>query len=211
MKHVFPKSDGFTLIEILVVISIITILAGLTISTFSYAQTSAGRNRAKAEVNGLSVAIESYKIDNGDYPRDATAKAATDTLDATKSISGDTVIPPYKSATPTVSSQQPLVIPSSVVLYQALSGDTNGDLAVDSDASGNKNKVYFPFKKNMLSIAASGTVQAIADPFKNAYGYSTLGTATSGSSGYNPTFDLWSTADFARTGVSSTNAWISNW
>ena len=41
----------------------------------------------------------------------------------------------------------------------------------------------------------NGTVTAIADPFGNSYGYSTANQADPGTAkGYNPTFDLWSTA-----------------
>jgi len=209
MQHVSPKSDGFTLVELLVVISIITILAGLTISTMSFAQNNAARNRARAEITGLSVAIESYKIDNGDYPRDAN----TDGLDAS-------TLPGMTTSAPS-----PYVLLSSVALYKALSGDTallSGTTGVDS--SGQKLKVYFPFKPNMLypkvpagtARTTATAVQAIVDPFKNVYGYSTIGSAvasgsaaTSGTSGYNPTFDLWSTG--GATSTSGTGVWLTNW
>ena len=51
-------------------------------------------------------------------------------------------------------------------------------------------------------------VSAIADPFGYSYGYSTACQA-SPSKGYNPTFDLWSTAD----GMAGTDEskWIKNW
>jgi len=207
MKPLSAKPDGFTLVELLVVISIITLLAGLTIAAMGGAQNSAARNRTKAEISSLSVAIESYKIDNGDYPRDPTSAAATDKLDATQSTSADALISSGK------------YMLSSVVLYQALSGDTSGNRSVGSttDASGNtvKNKVYFPFKSGMLypkgPMGSTTTVTALLDPFKNVYGYSTIYIATSGSSGYNPTFDLWSTADHDQLGATPTAAWITNW
>ena len=190
MKRHFPQSSGFTLVELLVVISIITILAGLTISTMSYAQNNAARNRAKAEISALSLAIESYKIDNGDYPRDTAGK--TDGLDASQNT--DATSAAYQAA--------------SLVLYKALSGDTNNTRQPIA-------KVYFPFKSNMLYpkavVGGTTAVQYIADPFRNAYGYSTLGTATSGSSGYNPTFDLWSTATSDPTKPAPPAAWITNW
>ena len=37
-------------------------------------------------------------------------------------------------------------------------------------------------------------VTAIRDPFGNSYGYSTAKARTPNHRGYNPTFDLWSTA-----------------
>ena len=212
MKHVSPKLRGFTLIELLVVITIITILAGLTISTMSYAQNSAGRNRAKAEVNALSLAIESYKIDNGDYPRDATH---TDKLDANPAaITGTSTA----ALIPTTGSTEYML--ASMTLYTALSGDTDGNRVLDATEKTAGGRAYFPFKPSMLyprqPVGSTATVQAIIDPFKNVYGYSTknladvqANAATPG--GYNPTFDLWSTADHDQKGLTPAAAWITNW
>jgi general secretion pathway protein G len=59
---------AFTLIELLVVVAIITILAGLTLSTLGYVNKKSAESRAKAEVAALSAAIDSYKLDFGIYP-----------------------------------------------------------------------------------------------------------------------------------------------
>jgi len=63
-----PSREAFTLIELLIVITIIGILAGLTLSTLGYVNKKAARSRAEAEVAALSSAIESYKLDYGSYP-----------------------------------------------------------------------------------------------------------------------------------------------
>ena len=209
MKHVSSKSDGFTLVELLVVISIITLLAGLTIATMGGAQTSAARNRTKGEISALSVAIESYKIDNGDYPRDTN----TDGLDATTSTSSGALV----STTPTS------YMLASLALYKALSCDGVDGSTPDrvlSTAEKAAGRVYFSFKSGMLypkaPAGSTTTVTALLDPFRNVYGYSTknladvqAGAATPG--GYNPTFDLWSTADHDQAGATPTAAWITNW
>jgi hypothetical protein len=52
------------------------------------------------------------------------------------------------------------------------------------------------------------TVQFIRDPFGNGYGYSTAYQVTA-SDGYNPTFDLWSTASETTAGKEA--QWIKNW
>jgi len=62
----FP--EGFTLVELLIVIAIIAILAALTLNTAGYIQKKAARSRAETEIAALSAALESYKADNGDYP-----------------------------------------------------------------------------------------------------------------------------------------------
>ena len=59
-----PRSCGVTLMEILVVLSIIMILASLTIASISILKTKAKRNAAESLLNGLSLAIEQFEADN---------------------------------------------------------------------------------------------------------------------------------------------------
>lgn len=67
--------SAFTLIEILTVIVIIMILAGLVVGAAKYAQTKAARSRAQAEIATMETALESYKNDNGAYPLSTTTRA----------------------------------------------------------------------------------------------------------------------------------------
>ena len=205
-RQALPRARGFTLIELLVVITIIMVLAGLTLSLFSYANVKAASDRARAEVSALSLALESYKIDNGDYPRSTD----TDSLNAQSS--------------PSLAIQNGTVPASgaaSLVLYKALSGDTTLDGVVDTDTNTNtKNTVYFEFKSSLLypkapagTVRAANSIKAVVDPFRNVYGYSTIGSKTNPVSGqgYNPTFDLWSTADKDQSGATPQATWIKNW
>ena len=59
---------GFTLIEILVVISIIAILAGVGLATFSGAQKKSRDAKRKADLETIRSALEMYRADNGEYP-----------------------------------------------------------------------------------------------------------------------------------------------
>src|SRR5881396_1063309 len=70
---------AFTLIELIVVITVIVILTGLVLSTVGYAQKKGARARAETEIAAISAALESYKADNAIYPRDST----TDLLNST--------------------------------------------------------------------------------------------------------------------------------
>jgi prepilin-type N-terminal cleavage/methylation domain-containing protein len=61
-------SRAFTLIELMVVIAVILILAGLVLSISGYAMDKGKRSRAETEIAAMSAAMESYKADNGIYP-----------------------------------------------------------------------------------------------------------------------------------------------
>jgi len=193
-------TTAFSLVELLVVISIIIILAGLILSTMGYVRKKGARARAETEIAAMSAALESYKSDNGIYVRNTD----TDGLDA--QASGDPCA--YRVA--------------SLYLYEQLSGDTNANFQPPAGA-----KSYFTFKPNMLGTSSSTTVDAcgntltpttvsyIRDPFGNIYGYSTANQADP-VKGYNPTFDLWSTASVAPSPTPTPpstlqNLWIKNW
>src|SRR5438552_3445079 len=75
----FRAEGAMTIIELLVVIIIILILAGLILSIASYVQNKGKRARAETEIAAISAALESYKADNGIYP----ANNATNSLDST--------------------------------------------------------------------------------------------------------------------------------
>src|SRR5438034_11657949 len=76
------RYNAFTLIELIVVVGLIIVLAGLVLSTVGYARKKGARARAETEIAALSAACENYKADNGVYPRDPTANTSTDALNA---------------------------------------------------------------------------------------------------------------------------------
>jgi len=199
IKQVLPRSckgvrrgernyNAFTLIELVLVVGIIIVLAGLVLSTAGYARKKGARARAESEIAAMSAACENYKADNGIYPREA---ASTDMLNAKVSGNPST----YQAA--------------SLYLYKQLSGDSSAN----RNPTG---KSYMVFKPNMLFPPdQSQNVQYIQDPFGNSYGYSTANSVSS-ALGYNPTFDLWSTVGLTSNPPPSgtdtiTPQWIKNW
>ena len=179
-------AGAFTLIELIVVVTIIVILAGLVLSTVGYAQKKGARARAETEIAAMSAACESYKADNGVYP----ASSDTNNLNAQTSFNPSA----YQAA--------------SLYLYNALFGATGGSRTPNTGA-----RSYFVFKPNMLFPAdQTQNVQYIQDPFGNSYGYSTIDNPVANPSptpGYNPTFDLWSTA--SGTATNDVPKWVKNW
>ena len=74
------RRRGFTLIEMLVVIAIITLLAGMVIPHAAIAAKKEKISRAQAEIKLLEVAIEQYKNKKGFYPPDNTNSAGQNQL-----------------------------------------------------------------------------------------------------------------------------------
>lgn len=77
---------GFTLIELLIVVAIIAILAAIAVPNFLAAQTKAKVSRVYADMNASATAIESYCVDNNQYPcyggRDSLITPAAPVADA---------------------------------------------------------------------------------------------------------------------------------
>src|SRR6187401_145832 len=64
-----PKSNAFTLIELLIVVAIIAILAAIAVPNFIEAQTRSKVARVKSDMRTLGVAFEAYRVDNSEgYP-----------------------------------------------------------------------------------------------------------------------------------------------
>jgi len=60
--------QGFTLIELLVTITVIALLAGLTLAAVGGVNQKASRDKAKAEIAAISNALEQFKSVREDYP-----------------------------------------------------------------------------------------------------------------------------------------------
>jgi prepilin-type N-terminal cleavage/methylation domain-containing protein len=192
---------AFTLIELLTVIAIIAILAGLVLAAGSGVMAKAARSRAQGEIQAMSTALESYKSDNGIYPVGNTAAGTVSIL----------LGPPTGSypLDPTTAAYQT----SSEALFQALAGLTN--FATDVPVAGVKS--YMSFKSNQVGSPNANSY--VKDPWGNSYGYST-GSPASPATANDPApfngagfFDLWSTGNTtADKGTTyATNVWISNW
>lgn len=64
------SAEGFTLMELLIVIAIVAILGSIVGANLFFARDRAYASRALMEFRSLSQALEFYRIDHGAYPAD---------------------------------------------------------------------------------------------------------------------------------------------
>jgi len=214
MKRLAP-SKGFTLIEMITVVAIMILLAGLVISTAGWANRKAALERATNEMKAIGTGIDAYKIDNGTVPQNSD----TDLLDPRIhfAASGSTSGSYYQKA--------------SRYMYSALTGDLEPADKPDGKPEVGT-KAYYDFSRAQLNAKRDGSgavteIYYIADPFGNAYGYSTAGLSSeldyrkqvqrnptyarpADKKGYNTaTYDMWSTG--AATTQDGQAKWVKNW
>jgi type II secretory pathway pseudopilin PulG len=208
-------AGGFTIAEILTVISIIAILGTLTAGAVIYAQKKAKRSKAQVQHKAIISALERYRGDFGDYPH------------------------PMGSAETEVISIAERQVPAagSSTLYQALSGD--GDDAIEGGSAAPTGKIGSKFPPYWDAVDPHTNPQRVVldqssryylvDPFTMPWQYrvpkrAASGSGRSSSSGsssssgggqedmplHNPgSYDLWSFGDIEVT--TNTNKWIKNW
>jgi prepilin-type N-terminal cleavage/methylation domain-containing protein len=228
-------ASAFTLLEMLTVLAIIVILSGIVLGVAGYAQKKSALSRAAGEIAMLGSACESYKSDNGNYPRDVstTGTSVTD------------IISPKQHFLAT----DPTYAPSSLFLYKELTGDkvnnTSGSSTPDGITDDGGQRYMREFDPRILNVKKNPSTKVITqvnylqDPFGFPYAYSTAAAAAeqkfqkerllgstksrpSGSSlpGFNlGSFDLWSTGgSSAKSNPGSDSAkdlewakWVKNW
>ena len=83
MERIFRKNGtrsgqvGFTLVELLVVISIIGLLAGIMVPTITKAMEAGRKAKVKGELTAIVAAVKAYKQEYGQWP---VAKSQMDSV-----------------------------------------------------------------------------------------------------------------------------------
>jgi len=68
---------GFSLIELLIVIAIISIITAIVVPNLMSANIRAKVSGVKADMGSIAIALEDYKVDHGEYPRDSRFSRST--------------------------------------------------------------------------------------------------------------------------------------
>ena len=79
MKKISANKSGFTLVELLVVIVIIGVLAGITFTGANYLLGAQEEKQAASQIEALSLALDQYRSEMGTYP-------ATDSISNTDDV-----------------------------------------------------------------------------------------------------------------------------
>lgn len=186
------SNSGFSLIELMVVVLIIAVLAGMVIGGIGYMQNKAMDARCAAQFARVQAAIEEYKADHGYYP--ITYKGGGTAPDMSD-------LPAYLSWR-----SDNLKTNGASTLYRALvyigSGAPANDFGKEylrhgrdiSYSSVNKYMVNDSGKIESSSKAGSqGGAQRITNPNGSTYGYRAPGYYNKGG------FDLWVGSTLGKT------------
>jgi len=105
------RSEGFTIVELLIVIVVIGILALLVITTYSGIQAKARNSKRQSDIQSLQTQMEAYFSQNGYYPSRTDMNTASWLNTNMKSLDQNALIDPSNAtqsktlvATPTAKS-----------------------------------------------------------------------------------------------------------
>lgn len=68
VRPIHRRAAGFSLMELIVVVAIIVVLAGLTMGGFNLVNQKNAREKAKVQIKLIENALEAYHSDNRSYP-----------------------------------------------------------------------------------------------------------------------------------------------
>ena len=89
-KHLRRNNAGFTLVELLTVVAIIMILAGLTVGGLSYFNRKMAEDKTRMQLKLISNGLEAYYFDFGEYPLANSSQGSNQSKVLYKSLFYDT-------------------------------------------------------------------------------------------------------------------------
>lgn len=205
---------AFTLIELMAVITIIIILAGLVVGGLGFVTERQAKEKARVQIALLGKSIEEYKLDMGIYP--PTGNSSNGSFNSTSTVpTRDLYHALYYDgvmyAKETEGGSAPTnwtrtvggtTIPKPTSIYLA-------DLDPRSTSQG---WVDLPSGASKKDANPPETVTGIKDPWGNKFGYrsATAADGTPNTNTVNPDFDLWSVGKDAATNPVNRNDKVNN-
>ncbi len=185
---------GFSLIELLIVVSIIAVLAAMVMAASAAIQAKMVRNRTVAFLAEIQGGLDNYKIDHGTYPINPAENRDAAAMDGAH------------------------------ILYKYLSGDFDLDGEFDTDEPDNKiyvegldYKMSQKQAKGTVALNSGGQFVAI-DPYGNLIRYlcdppNRIVGGKVEIRTLNPTYDLWSLGGAVpdKEDLENKSKWITNW
>ncbi|MEL7264846.1 MAG: prepilin-type N-terminal cleavage/methylation domain-containing protein, partial [Planctomycetota bacterium] len=111
-----PRRGGFTLVELLVVITIIGVLAGIAVPVAFSVRNAAIASALKFEATGMEQSVNSYQLKYGNYPPDF--------------IDGDIVRRHYRTAFPNISATELTLVAGSTNANSVLANMDRAEVLV---------------------------------------------------------------------------------
>lgn len=118
------KESGFTLVELLIVISIIAILMAIVIANLNKSKKNTNYVKRLSDINQVNLAIQRYNVSNyGKYPTTSGSWYSTGTCVAQSSTPGTNyvpgIVPTYNSYLPTDPLKATDCINGSMYMYKS--------------------------------------------------------------------------------------------
>jgi type II secretion system protein G len=126
MTSLNKKQSGFTIVELLIVIVVIGILAGLVITTFTGIQQKARNTERQTDIKAIHGQLEAYYAQNGKYPTLADMNDATWRTSNMKGLDTEALKDP-KGAAATLAAAAAADVYSYVVTPSDCDNSTGGD------------------------------------------------------------------------------------
>jgi prepilin-type N-terminal cleavage/methylation domain-containing protein len=186
---VFRRTAGFSMIELMVVVGIMVVLAGLLIASLPGIQSRINRGKVETFIAELESGLSKYQIDHGSYPLNEPT--------------GD---------------RDKAGIEGAAVLYKHLSGDwdLNGEVDFAQNEKVYVPKIDYVSQREAReprSMSIGGRYMVI-DSYSNPIRYlaqvPNLGPNEKRET-YNPTYDIWSITDADPDNEKEAAKYITNW
>ncbi len=118
------RNQGFTIVELLIVIVVIGILAALVITTYSGIQAKARNGKRSTDIQAIQTQLEAFYSQNGFYPSltDLNSKTWRDTN--MKSLDKVALVDPSTNCDPDVSTTCVAATPAAKIYAYAVSDAT---------------------------------------------------------------------------------------